>query len=98
MRKDGIPAQLKMMGHTITVAILPPSKWRYSKKYCGNFDPSRNRIELLSGGPTTQLQATFCHELTHAMFTYAGRQDLSDDETLVDKIGELLAQALATFE
>lgn len=87
-----------MLGHEIKVLIIRPSRWRHGKKFCGNFDPGRNRMEILSSGPVTQLQATFCHELTHALFTYAGRQDLSDDESLVDKIGELLAQALTSFE
>ena len=35
---------------------------------------------------------TFYHELTHFLLHYAGRDDLSEDETLVDTIGGLLAQ------
>jgi len=28
MRSDGIPKKFQLLGHTITVKIVPPSKWK----------------------------------------------------------------------
>ena len=44
------------------------------------------------------IEQTFFHEYVHKMFDFAGREDLSSDEKLVDTCGHLLHQMLATAE
>lgn len=92
----GIPSQLKLMGHTIKVKVIPKSRWR--RKYCvGIWMPDKLRIELFDDGEASVVQHTFCHELTHAMLDMISHE-LSRDEKFVDQLGALLQQALTTFE
>jgi hypothetical protein len=42
----------------------------------------------------TLLEQVFMHELCHACFEACGRDDLSENEALVDAMGSLLHQAL----
>ena len=93
---SGIPHRLQLMGHTITVKVIPKSRWR--RKSCvGIWMPHKLRIELLDDGEQTVVQHTFCHELTHAMLDMISHE-LSRDEKFVDQLGALLQQALTTFE
>ena len=56
-----------------------------------------NEIRLYTVGlPNSVEHHTFCHELVHFLLHYAGRDDLADDEVLVDTLGGLLAQYEAT--
>ena len=59
----------------------------------GFWDPKQTTITLVAHGvDDSMLIHTFHHELAHAILFYAGREDLSNDETLTDVIGGLLAQ------
>lgn len=93
----GIPARFQLLGHTINVRVIPRSKWRHGKGVVGVWIPDRLRIDLLSDPLETQLQATFCHELVHALLDMMNHE-LSHDETFVDNLAALLMQALVTFE
>lgn len=94
--RTSVPARFQLMGHTITVRVLPRSKWRH-KSAIGLWDPCKLRIDLLAGQPETVLQQVFCHELTHAMLDMMSHE-LARDEAFVDQLGHLLQQALTTFE
>ena len=98
MRPDGIPAQFKLAGHTITVRVVPPSKWRHGKENVGMWLPDIYRIDILSTAKGTNRQQIFCHELIHALLDVAGHTDLSHQEDLVDRLGHLLQQALSSME
>jgi hypothetical protein len=93
----GIPTSFQLLGHTITVRVISRSKWRHGKNVVGMWMPDKLRIDLLSDPIETQLQATFCHELTHAMLDMMNHE-LSHDEVFVDNLGALLMQALITFD
>ena len=56
------------------------------------------RIVLYIDGdaPQQDLEHTFLHELFHALFEAAGRDELSSDESLVDTMGALLHQFMQT--
>ena len=57
----------------------------------------RNEITLYTHNlAASVVEHTFYHELAHCLLYYAGRDDLSKDEQLVDIIGGLLAQYEAT--
>lgn len=93
----GIPKSFQLLGHTITVRVMPRSKWRHGKNVVGMWIPDKLRIDLLADPIETQLQATFCHELTHALLDMMNHK-LSNDEVFVDNLGALLQQALTTFK
>jgi len=48
--------------------------------------------------PQSQFESTFLHELMHFVFFMLGKNDLRNDEVLVDSIARLLHQALTTAE
>jgi len=98
VKRDGIPSRFSLLGHTVTVRVLPQSKWRHGKDDVGFWDPNKYRLDVLAVQPESHRQQIFCHELMHALLDLAGRSDLSLDESLVDQLGHLLQQALTTFE
>ncbi len=93
---SGIPSSFQLLGHKITVKVIPKSRWR--RKDCvGIWLPDKLRIELLDNSEVTVLQQVFTHEMTHAMLDMLSHE-LSADEKFVDQLGHLLQQALTTFE
>jgi len=88
-----IPSSLRLMGHTITVQLIPPIKWK-RKGAVGWFDQNTLTIEVLKR-PGTITEQTFLHELMHAVF-FALNSPLYENEELVDQVGGLLHQAIKT--
>ena len=97
-RKDGVPRQFKLAGHTIEVRIIPPRRWKHGKSCVGIWLPDVYRIELLSSSRGSARQQVFTHELIHALLDVSGHDDLSRDEQFVDRLGHLLQQVLTTME
>jgi hypothetical protein len=93
----GIPSRFRLLGHTITVRVVPRPKWRHGRDCVGIWEPDKLRISLLADPIETQLQAGFTHELVHALLDMMNHE-LSHDEAFVDNLGALLQQALTTFE
>lgn len=92
MIPDGIPREFQVLNHTVRVKEIPnlPEVGRY-----GDWDADRNEIRLFTHGVCEDVIVhSFYHELIHCLLERAGRQDLSTDETLVDTLGGVLAQAL----
>lgn len=90
-----MPTSFELLNHTIEVGYSPALD--YAGEY-GSAHYAQNTIclgvdEKIS---PTVVHHTFCHELVHFLFHYAGRDDLAEDEILVDTIGGLLAQYEAT--
>lgn len=96
MKRTGIPKRFQLLGHVITVRIVPKSRWRH-KDAVGIWEPDKLRISILGGQPMTALGQCFCHELTHAMLDMMSHK-LSRDEQFVDQFAHLLHNALTTFE
>jgi hypothetical protein len=94
---SGIPKEFQLLAHTIKVRVIPRSKWRHGKNVVGMWMPDKLRIDLIADPIETQLQATFCHELCHALLDMMNH-NLSRDEVFVDNLGALLQQALTTFK
>lgn len=61
-----------------------------------DFKSNEIRLYTQEAGDGTLLDHSFYHELVHFLLHYAGRDDLSNDEQLVDVVGGLLAQYEAT--
>ena len=90
----GIPTSFGALGHTIKVIEIPnlPEMGKY-----GDWDQALNEIRLFTNGVCDSVIVhSYYHELVHCLLCLAGRQDLSSDEALVDVLGGLLAQVIAT--
>ena len=92
--KPRVPRKFKLLSHTIRVKENPAP---INDDVYGVALYPKNEIHLFTGELSDSVaQHTFCHELVHFLFHYAGREDLAEDESLVDLIGGLLAQYEAT--
>lgn len=92
--KQSVPTEFQLLNHTIEVGESPALE--YANEY-GSCFYQENKICLTTEKvPDSIRHHSFCHELVHFLFHYAGRDDLAGDEQLVDLIGGLLAQYEAT--
>ena len=99
-KRLGIPRRFQIHGHRITVKILTPAGWtrhKFPSDSIGIYDPTSHIIGLRKELGDTEMQQTFCHELTHALLD-AMNHKLSFNEVFVDNFGSLLAQALSSFD
>lgn len=95
--KARIPKRFHLMGHTITVKLIPRTRWKAGKNCVGYFDPASLTIAVCSSIAPTAQEQTFWHEVTHALF-FALNSDLYEDEQLVDQLGGLLHQVISSME
>lgn len=95
---SGIPSSFQLAGHTVRVRIVPPAQWTHGANCEGVWIPGEYLIEISSTCKGTHRQGVFCHELMHALLDVAGYEDLSRDEEHVERVGQLLMQALTTFK
>lgn len=99
-KRLGIPRRFQIHGHRVTVKILTPTgrqRHKFPKGSVGIYDPTTHVIGLRNELGDTEMQQTFCHELTHALLD-AMNHKLSFNEVFVDNFGSLLAQALSSFD
>ena len=92
--KPNVPTSFKLFNHNIKVkenaTDLPFDR-------SGDVSMSSNVITLYTHEcEASVVEHIFYHELVHLLLYYAGRDDLSKDEVLVDILGGLLAQYEAT--
>lgn len=92
MRK--IPERFDILGHTITVRMR--DDLADDCECDGRFLAHKNLIELQTGYSYSYTLATFWHEVAHAIATHMGMKDLNNDEEMIDKIGQGVAQVLRT--
>lgn len=92
--EHSVPSEFQLLNHHIEVGTSPALE--YADEY-GTAMYHKNIICLSAEElPDSVRHHAFCHELVHFLFHYAGRDDLAEDETLVDTLGGLLAQYEAT--
>lgn len=92
--KHNVPSRFTLLDHDINVVEFPelPDIGRY-----GDSDYGQSEIRLYTHECVSSVvRHTFYHELMHFLLHYAGRDDLAEDEVLVDTLGGLLAQYEAT--
>lgn len=90
-----IPSKFNLMGHTITVQVIPKKEWK--KPDCvGEFEPATNSMIILKQSKS-QTAHTFWHEVTHAMLYVMGHRYYSNEQ-FVDQLGGLLAQVMDSAE
>lgn len=95
-KKPRIPKVFKVMGHTITVRKLPPSRWKM-KDAVGYFDPQRMVIGICTGAGASTQEQIFWHEATHAMLYCLGSPEYGDEQ-FVDQMGGLIQQIIVSSE
>lgn len=92
---SSVPSAFELYNHTIRV-IKKPAPAKKDDEY-GHANFETNEIILKTGKlPQSVEEHTYYHELVHFLLLYAGRPDLTKDEVLVDTLGGLLAQYIAT--
>lgn len=94
-----IPKSFKIFAHTIKIKKVKKLKDENNEDLLGEADLANNRIKLLDNDKITPVQESqkeqvFFHEFAHIMFDSIGRHDLSQDETLVDLVGNAIHQYL----
>ena len=90
-----IPKSFRLMGHTITVTVIPRKLWTF-EDCVGLFDPATNSIYVLRQSKS-QTAHSFWHEATHAMLFYLNHK-LYGNEQFVDNIGGMIAQIIDSAE
>jgi hypothetical protein len=88
-----IPKRFKMGAVDFKVKMLNKVD---AEDSLGLSDNDEAWIKLKRGLNRQRLEHTMCHELMHCLFWAAGRDDLGEDEQLVDVMGALLHQYLET--
>lgn len=99
MIEQSIPKSFDLMGHTITV-VIRPDLWEMADAH-GRWIKHKHLIELqkpdkINGMTHSFLVQTFWHEVVHAILDNIGGTKLSEDENLVDQIGQCIHQVLKT--
>lgn len=102
-----IPKSFKLFGHTLTVEVVPKSRWMErvaeitqqedgGAECVGLFDPMSNAIYLLKQSPS-QLRHSLWHEITHAILYYLNHK-LYSNEQFVDTVAGCIGQVIETAE
>jgi len=59
----------------------------------GQIDYKKCEIMVNEDLPAAAWEETICHEIIHGIFIHIGRQDLSDDEQLVQSLANAINQS-----
>lgn len=94
-----IPKSFKIFAHTIKIKKVKSLKDENKEDLLGEADLINNIIKLVDNEKSfpmenSQKEQVFFHEFAHIMFDSIGRNDLSQDETLVDLVGNSIHQFL----
>lgn len=92
-----IPKTFSLMNRDYEVVKANPDEQQAMDEHpngriLGLCDTEDTRIILGKHKQREAFEHTYFHELTHGLFEAVGRQDLSEDEALVDAIGGALHQ------
>ena len=90
-----IPTTFQMLGHTISVQVIPKKAWQYEDAV-GVFNPQENTIKVLKQR-ADQTHHAYWHECMHCALYFMNHK-LYANEQFVDQLGGLLAQLAATAE
>lgn len=94
-----LPHQYVLFGNTIKVEH---DDSLHAEQDClGKWHPTQNRILVQSANDTIPSEVAFAaywHENVHAILDTLGHQDMSSNETLVEQLGQAIAQIILTEE
>jgi hypothetical protein len=84
-----IPRSFQLYGRTIKVETRA-----IDGEACAQWEASRDMITIDPNYPPDIRQQAFYHEFLHAAFDSLGRDDLSQDEKVVDGLAGMIHQML----
>jgi len=93
----GIPDGFSIFGQDITVRSV--SDLHVREDCYGKWQPNTNEIllqEKTKAFADDVLKQAFWHETTHAIFDTLGHTKISEDEQLVEQVGQAIYQVLKT--
>ena len=88
-----IPTAVPLLGHNISVTIVPPDAWEHGEDCAGIWVPHLHVIQIHGGLDSSLQYHTFFHELMHACLDTMNHK-LARNEAFVDQLAGLLHQAL----
>lgn len=99
-RKFQIPDHFSCLGHKVKVLVVSGEDLLTLSEgedhLSGMYDHDAKTIYLSEAITGSSLEQTFLHELMHCILLHTGYEELSDDEILVDMLGELFYQFIVT--
>ncbi len=107
-RKFQIPNSFSCLGHKVNIVIVTQADLQElaadlgthegsgNDKFCGLYDHENKTIYLADDVTGSTQEQTFLHELMHCILLHTGYEELSEDEVLVDMLGELFYQFIVT--
>lgn len=66
--------------------------------HLGEITYSQAEILINKNIPEAMKKETLCHEMVHGIFVHLGREDLSNDETLVQQLGNAIYQGFKVID
>lgn len=100
-----IPKQFRIFAHTITVEVVPKSRWKSvvadvteqeDDDCVGLFSSERNAIYVLKQSKSQTMHSLW-HEITHAILYYLNHK-LYSNEQFVDTVAGCICQVMETAE
>lgn len=66
--------------------------------HLGEITYSKAEILINKNIPAEMKKETICHEIVHGIFVHLGREDLTNDETLVQQLGNAIYQGFEIID
>lgn len=92
-----IPSAVPMLGHRITVEVIPLDQWQNGDEAVGLWIPTQHVIHIRGDLPDSLQYHTLLHEMLHAALDMMNHK-LARNEEFVDQLAGLLSQALTGAE
>lgn len=96
-----IPKRFKLFGQTIEVDIQENLNDKTDCRGQTKYRENKIYLQAIDGKyysrPTTSIEQTFCHELTHWIL-FLMHEKIEEDEKFIEVFSNLFHQALTTFE
>jgi len=95
-----IPKKFNVMGHTMTVNIIPDTEWLVlglDDAHVGYFEEATLKVYIRGDRAESAMEQIFWHEALHCILHFMGHP-LNNDETFVDVMSGVFHQILITSE
>lgn len=86
---------------TVNICGIPHSiifcedSFQCGDTHFGEIDYGKAEIKVNSALSAENKEETICHEIMHGIFVHIGRQELAEDETLVQALANAINQSFA---
>lgn len=94
-----IPKSFELFGQTITTEFVDDLVEKHDAYGLSVFKKNIIQLQAANVGVirlVTQIEQTFCHELTHNIYSAMGETELCNNEKHIELFSQLLHQALTT--